>query len=69
MTVKGRQRGLGDLTIGNSLHWMFPGFDMVNAVDVVLPTGAYDVADLVNPGQNKWVVRLNHMGPWHPAPA
>ncbi len=69
VTAKGRQRGLGDFTIGNGLHWTFPGFDMVNAVDVVAPTGAYDVADLVNPGQNKWVVRLNHMGTWHPAPA
>lgn len=69
VSVQGRKRGLGDLTIGNGLHWTFPGFDMVNAVDVVAPTGAYDVADLVNPGQNKWVVRLNHMGTWHPTPA
>jgi len=69
VTVKGRKRGLGDLTIGNGLHWTFPTFDMVNAVDVVVPTGNYDAADFVNPGQNKWVVRLNHMGTWHPAPA
>jgi len=69
VTVKGRKRGLGDLTIGNGLHWTFPTFDMVNAVDVVVPTGNYDAADFVNPGQNKWVFRLNHMGTWHPAPA
>jgi len=69
VTVKGSKRGLGDLTIGNGLHWTFPTFDMVNAIDLVIPAGAYDESDLVNPGQNRWVVRLNHMGTWHPDPA
>ena len=67
--VTGSKRGLSDVTLGNGLHWTFPAFDMVNAVDVVFPVGAYNDADLVNPGQNRWVVRLNHIGTWHPTPA
>jgi len=66
--IKGHQRDLGDLTMGNGLHWTFDTFDMLNSFDVVFPTGSYDAEHLVNPGQNKWVVRLNHMGTWHPAP-
>ena len=68
VSVKGSKRGLSDITLGNGLHWTFPKFDMVNAVDLVAPVGAYAAADPVNPGQNRWVVRLNHMGTWHPAP-
>lgn len=68
IVVKGHRRGLGDLTIGNGLHWTFPRFGMVNAIDVVLPTGGYDAAALVNAGQNRGVIRLNHMGSWHPQP-
>jgi hypothetical protein len=66
--VKGAKRGLGDFTLGNGLHWIFPKFEMVNAVDLVAPVGAYDATDPANPGQNRWVVRLNHMGTWHPTP-
>ena len=69
VSVKGRKHGLGDITLGNGLHWTFAAFDMVNAFDVTAPTGSYDPNDPVNPGQNKWVVRLNHMGTWHPASA
>lgn len=64
--LNGSKRGLGDFTLGNGLHWTFQKFEMVNAVDVVLPVGAYAETDLVNPGQNRWVGRLNHMGTWHP---
>ena len=69
VSVQGRKRGLSDLTIGNGLHWTLPNYDMINSIDLTAPTGAYDAKDLVNPGQNKWVVRLNHIGTWHPAPA
>jgi len=68
VSVKGRKHGLGDLTLGNGLHWTFRRFTMINSLDVAAPTGTYDAADPVNPGQNKWVVRLNHLGTWHPAP-
>ena len=68
VSVKGAKRGLGDLTLGNGLHWTLPNFEMVNAVDVVAPTGSYRSTDLINPGQNRWVVRLNHMGTWRPTP-
>jgi hypothetical protein len=67
--VKGAQRGLGDLTLGNGLHWTFAHFEMVNAIDVGAPTGAYHAADLVNPGLNHWVLRFNHIGTWRPNPA
>jgi hypothetical protein len=68
VVVKGSSRGIGDLTIGNGLHWTFPGFEMVNALDVGIPTGAYDMSDPVNPGLNHWVVRLNTLGTWRPRP-
>ena len=67
--VKATKRGFGDLTIGNGLHWTYGRFEMVNALDFVLPTGRYDAADPVNPGQNRWVGRLSHIGTWHPSPA
>lgn len=66
--VQGRKRGMADFVLGNGLHWTFPVFHMVNAFDVVFPTGAYDAMNPVNPGQNHWVIRLNHMGTWHPTP-
>jgi hypothetical protein len=68
VSVHGNQRGWGDLTIGNGLHWTFAHFDMVNAFDVTVPSGAYDAADVISPGQNRWVVRLSTMGTWRPAP-
>jgi hypothetical protein len=68
VTVKGRRRGWGDFVIGNGLHWTFPTFNMVNAIDVVFPTGGFDAMEPVNPGLNRWVLRLNHMGTWHPTP-
>lgn len=67
--VRGNKRGLGDLAIGNGLHWTFANFEMINSIDVVVPIGAYDVSDPVNPGQNRWVVRLNHLSTWRPAKA
>ena len=69
VSVKGRSRGLGDFVIGNGLHWTFPAFSMVNALDVVFPTGDYDALAPVNPGLHRWVIRLNHLGTWHPTPA
>lgn len=67
--IKSHRRGLGDLAIGNGLHWTLRDFGMINAFDVVVPTGAYDATAAVNPGQNHWVVRLSHLGTWHPQPA
>ena len=67
MDLRGSEHGFGDLTIGNGLHWTLGKFEMVNAVDVVVPIGAYDSASLVNPGRNQWVIRLNHMGTWFPS--
>jgi hypothetical protein len=66
--VRGSERGFGDLTIGNGLHWTLGKFEMVNAVDVVVPVGKYDSEALVNPGRNQWVIRLNHMGTLFPSP-
>lgn len=68
VSLHGSKRGLGDLTLGNGLHWTWPKFEMINAIDIGAPTGAYRSTDLVNPGMNRWVVRLNHMGTWHPTP-
>jgi hypothetical protein len=68
VSVQGAKRGAGDLTMGNGLHWTFANFEMVNAIDVAAPTGAYNSGNLVNPGQNRWVIRLNHMGTWRPTP-
>ena len=67
--VRGGERGLGDLTIGNGLHWTLGKFEMVNAVDVVVPVGRYDSSAVVNPGRNQWVIRLNHMGTLFPSPS
>lgn len=58
------RRGAGDLTFGNGLHWTLGDFQMVNAIDVVAPTGSYGASRLVNTGRNQWVTRLNHMGTW-----
>jgi hypothetical protein len=68
VVLRGSRSGLGDLTISYGLHWTFPNFEMVNAFDIGMPTGAYDASDLANPGLNRWVIRLNHMGTWRPAP-
>jgi hypothetical protein len=68
VVVRGTNRGFGDLTMGNGLHWSFRKFEMINAVDVGFPTGAYNASELVNPGLNHWVVRLNTMGTWRPGP-
>ena len=68
VTVRGSKRGLGDFTLGNGLHWTFRNFEMVNALDVSVPSGTYAASALVNPGLNRWVFRLNHMGTWRPAP-
>lgn len=69
VSVKGHKHGWGDLTIGNGLHWKYPNFDLINSIDVALPVGSYDARDPVNPGQNRWVLRLCHMGTWQPTPA
>ena len=60
--MKGSKSGLGDLDLGNGLHWTFPNYEMVNAFDLSIPTGAYEASDLVNPGLNHWAFRLNNMG-------
>ena len=66
--LQDRHRGLADVTLGNALHWTFPEFQMVNAVDLVFPTGDYDKNRLANPGQNRGVFRLVHAGTWLPEP-
>jgi hypothetical protein len=68
VAVRGSRKGFGDLTVGNGLHWGLGAFEMVNALDVVIPTGGYERARLVNTGRNQWVLRLNHMGTWFAAP-
>src|SRR5258706_4706394 len=60
-TVADRNRGFGDLTLGNGLHWTAGSFQVVNAIDVVAPTGRYDSSRLVSPGRHAWVVRPSHM--------
>ncbi len=62
--VSGSRKGFGDLTFGNGLHWTLGDFEMVNALDLVIPSGSYDRVRFVNPGRNQWVLRLNHMGTW-----
>jgi len=69
VSLHSSRRGPADLTIGNGLHWTLKHFEMVNALDVVVPTGSFDQSSLVNPGRNQWVVRLNHMGTWTPQPS
>lgn len=68
VTLRGSKRGLGDLSIGNGLHWKIGRFEMINSFDVGFPTGAYDEGRLINPGLNRWVVRLNTIGTWFPTP-
>jgi hypothetical protein len=68
VVVRGARRGVGDLTLGNGLHWTLRSFEMVNAVDVVFPTGSFDGSDLANPGRGQWVVRASHLGTWFPTP-
>lgn len=66
VTIGGKKSGAGDLTIGNGLHWTMGEFHMINAIDVVVPTGRYRSHDVVNLGRNQWVARLNTMGTWLP---
>lgn len=66
--LQDRYRGMADVTLGNALHWTFPEFQMVNAFDLVFPTGSYDKNRLANPGQNRGVFRLVHAGTWMPEP-
>lgn len=69
VSIRNRGRGFGDLTVGNGLHWTLPDFEMINSADVVIPTGSYDATRATNPGLHRWIVRLNHLGTWRPAPA
>jgi hypothetical protein len=68
VVLRGSARGLGDLQMGNGLHWTFPNFEAIMALDVGFPTGAYDPTDLVSPGLNHWFIRFNTLGTWRPAP-
>ena len=67
--LQDHHRGFADIALGNALHWTFPQFQMVNALDLVFPTGTYNKIRLANPGQNRAVFRLVHAGTWLPAPA
>lgn len=69
VSLKGSSSGVGDFTFSPGLHWTFKNYEMVNAFDVSIPTGVYDKTNLVNAGLNRWVLRLQHMGTWHPTPA
>src|SRR5205814_9213474 len=52
------------LTHCNGLHWTAGSMQVVNAIDVVAPTGRYDSSRLVSPGRHAWVVRPGHMATW-----
>jgi hypothetical protein len=67
VTIAGSRRGVGDLVMGNGLHWTFDRYHAILAADVVFPTGRYDTHETVNLGRNQWVLRLNHMGTWFPS--
>jgi hypothetical protein len=70
VNLHGSKSGIGDMTIGNGLHWTLPNnAEEVLAFDVGIPTGAYEASDLANIGLNHWVLRLNNLGTWRPAPA
>ena len=69
VTISGRRRGMGDLTVGNGLHWTLHSFHAVAALDIVAPTGRYGANEAVNIGRNQWVVRFNQMGTWFPSEA
>ena len=58
VNIAGKKSGVGDLVIGNALHWTMGDFHMLNAVDVVVPTGRYQARDVVNLGRNQWVLRM-----------
>ena len=64
--LKDRHKGLADITLGNALHWTNPQFQMVNAIDLVFPTGSYEAHRPANPGRNRSVFRLVHAGTWTP---
>ena len=66
VTIAGSRSGVGDLALGNALHWTFERYHAMLAVDVIFPTGRYDANETVNLGRNQWVLRLNHMGTWFP---
>jgi hypothetical protein len=67
VSLEGHRLGLGDLTIGNGLHWTFPHFEMINSADVSIPLGSYEASRLVNAGLNRWVIRVSHLGTWRSA--
>jgi hypothetical protein len=47
--------GMGDMTVGMGLGYHHsPNLHSVVAVDMFLPTGGYDKADLANLGKNHW---------------
>jgi hypothetical protein len=67
--IEGSKTGLGDLAMGNALHWTFPTSELAAAFDISFPTGAYEQTALVNPGINRWVFRPGIFWTWRPDPA
>jgi hypothetical protein len=53
--TRGTKTGLGDIEFSPLvLGWHFKNFHMIGAVDIMVPTGAYDKDDFVNIGRNYW---------------
>lgn len=50
----GSKSGLGDVTYSNFIAWHAKNFHWVAALDIDIPTGAYNKDDLANPGTNFW---------------
>jgi len=46
--------GLGDIFAGAVVAWHTKNLHWMVGMDVVMPTGSYDVNDMVNPGRNYW---------------
>ncbi len=54
---KDHRNGVGDVTVGSTIGWDFGALHPLIAVDIVVPSGAYDVARGLNTGGNYYSFR------------